>query len=316
MNKILITGAAGFIGSHVSEKIFKEFKKSKLILFDKVTYSANKKYLKNLIKEKRVNFIKNDILNFFFLKKILNNVDLVIHIAAESHVDNSFGDSFLFTKTNTLGTHSLLEACRFNNVKKIIHISTDEVYGESSKVFLNEKSNLRPTNPYSASKAAADMFVEAYRKSYDMDITIVRSNNIYGIRQYPEKLISKTIFNFLKKKKMTIHGNGLTSRYFLSVDDFSKGLIKIIKKGKKNSIYNIGGKTCYKTTYIIRKIASILNVNYHKNIVYVNDRPFNDKVYKIDIKKISKLKWKPLNELSKDLPEICKWYKKNLNIFK
>ena len=153
MKKILITGAAGFIGSHVAEVIFQKFKNDKLVLYDKITYAANIKYLKNIINSNRVYFVKDDLLNYKILEKNLKNVDIAINVAAESHVDNSFGNSLLFTKTNTLGTHSFLEACRKQKVKKIIHVSTDEVYGENlnSKPF-KEDQLLNPTKPYSASR--------------------------------------------------------------------------------------------------------------------------------------------------------------------
>ena len=157
MKKILITGAAGFIGSHVAEKIFKKFKKSNLVLYDKVTYAANIKYLKSIINSKNVKFVKSDILDYKCLEKNLKNAEIAINVAAESHVDNSFGNSLLFTKTNALGTHSFLEACRKQKVKKIIHVSTDEVYGENlGKTPFNEDQILNPTNPYSASKADYD----------------------------------------------------------------------------------------------------------------------------------------------------------------
>ena len=201
MKKIFISGAAGFIGSHLSEFLYKKFPHANFILLDKLTYASNKQYLKSVLKSKRVSFIKDDIINFNVLIKLLKNVDLAINMAAESHVDNSFGNSLLFTKTNTLGTHSFLESCRINKVKKIIHVSTDEVYGESKNIAFDENQFLNPTNPYSASKAGADMIANSYIHSYEMPINIIRANNIFGTRQYPEKLISKTIFNFLNKKK-------------------------------------------------------------------------------------------------------------------
>ncbi len=316
MKKIFITGAAGFIGSHLCERLYLKFNRCKFILFDKITYAANKYYLKDIINYRNVKFIKNDLLNYKALERNLKNVDLAINVAAESHVDNSFGNSLIFTKTNTLGTHYFLEACRKQKVKRIIHVSTDEVYGENLNKPFNENHFLNPTNPYSASKAGADMMVNAYKKSYNLNIITVRANNIYGTRQYPEKLISKTIFNFLNNKKMTIHGKGANYRFYLSVDDFCSGIIQILKKGKYKEIYNIGSDKYYKVTDVIKMIAKELNKNFKDNIKFINDRLFNDKIYKINCNKIKKLNWKPKKNLKEDIPLICNWYKKNKHLFK
>lgn len=313
--KIFITGAAGFIGSHLTEKLYNYFSKSQFILFDKITYAANKKYLKKILKKNNVKFIQGDLLNLKSLEKSLKNVDLALNVAAESHVDNSFGNSLIFTRTNTLGTHCFLEACRKQKVKKIIHVSTDEVYGENLDKPFQENQTLNPTNPYSASKAGADMMVNAYKKSYKLNITTIRANNIYGTRQYPEKLISKSIYNFLNNKKMTIHGKGNNYRFYLSVHDFCDGMLKIIKKGKYQEIYNIASDKKYKVIEVVEFIAKYLNKNFRKNIKYVNDRPFNDKIYKINCDKLKKLNWKTKRNLKEDMPALCEWYKKNKNIF-
>jgi len=314
--KIFITGAAGFIGSHLTERLFNYFKNAEFILFDKVTYAANKFYLKKILKNKNVKFVKKDLLNFNSLMKNLKKVDLAINVAAESHVDNSFGSSMLFTKTNTLGTHFFLEACRKQNVKKIIHVSTDEVYGENLGKPYKENQSLNPTNPYSASKAGADMMVNAYKKSFKLNIITVRANNIYGTRQYPEKLISKTIYNFINKKKMTIHGKGNNLRFYLSVDDFCDGILKIILKGKKKEIYNIASDRKYKVIEVVNLIAQKLRVNLKKNIRFIKDRPFNDKIYKINCDKLKKLNWSVQRNLDADVSSICDWYKANNKIFK
>ena len=316
IKKIFITGAAGFIGSHLSERIFNEFKGCEIVLYDKITYAANKKYLKSLLLNKRIKFVKNDLLNFKTLQKNLSNSDLAINVAAESHVDNSFGNSLIFTKTNTLGTHCFLEACRKQSVNKIIHVSTDEVYGENLGSHYNEKQILNPTNPYSASKAAADMIVNSYNHSYNLNIITVRANNIFGTRQFPEKLISKSIYNFLNNKKMTIHGNGSSKRYYLSVEDFCEGIIKIIKKGKPGEIYNISSDKYYNILKIVKLISKHLKKNFKKNIIFVKDRPFNDKIYKINSNKLKKLGWKPKKKLDDELPKLCEWYKKNSSLFK
>jgi dTDP-glucose 4,6-dehydratase len=304
IKKIFITGSAGFIGSHLSEKLFHVYRKCNFILYDKITYAAKKLYIKNLVAKKNVKFIKNDLLNFNVLKKNLQNVDLAINVAAESHVDNSFGNSLVFTKTNTLGTHCFLEACRRQKVNRIIHVSTDEVYGENSGIPFKEKQFLNPTNPYSA-----------YKKSYNMNINTVRANNIYGTRQYPEKLISKTILCLLTKKKIPIHGKGDNYRHYLSVHDFCNGVVKIIKNGKFKEIYNISSDKSYKVKDIIKIIAKNLNKDFKSNIKFIKDRPFNDKIYKINCSKLKKLNWKVERNLTDDISTICDWYKSNINLF-
>jgi dTDP-D-glucose 4,6-dehydratase len=175
-NKIFITGGAGFIGSHVCESFFRNFKKSKLIILDKLTYAGNKIFLSSIIKSKRVKFIKGDILNPNQYKSFLKNCDLAINIAAESHVDNSFKSPLDFTKTNTLGAHTFLLECIKNNVKKILHISSDEVYGENKNGTSYEDELVNPTNPYSASKAAADILINSYKYTYKKEILIDGKN--------------------------------------------------------------------------------------------------------------------------------------------
>ena len=315
IKKIFISGAAGFIGSHLAEKLFSHYNQSRFILYDKITYAANKLYLKKLLKKNNVKFVKDDLLNFKKLEENLKKVDLAINVAAESHVDNSFGNSLKFSETNTLGTHYFLEASRKQRVKRLIHVSTDEVYGENLGKPFKENQFLNPTNPYSASKAGADMMVNAYNKSYKLKIIIVRANNIFGTRQFPEKLISRSIFNFLNKKKMIIHGKGNNYRYYLSVHDFCEGIIKIIKKGKNGEIYNIASEKKYKVIEVVKMIANCLKIHFKKNIKFVADRPFNDRIYKINCNKLKKLNWSSKRDLKEDLPQICDWYKRNNKIF-
>ena len=183
IKKIFITGGAGFIGSHICEEIYKKFPKSKIIIFDKLTYAGNKKYLENIITSSRVKFVRGDIIKHQTYSSLLKNIDLAINVAAESHVDNSFISPLSFSLTNTVGAHAFLLKCIENKAKKIIHISSDEIYGEKLLGKCNEQQKIEPTNPYSASKAAAEIFINSYKYSYKKEIITVRGNNIYGIRQ-------------------------------------------------------------------------------------------------------------------------------------
>ena len=313
-NKIFITGGAGFIGSHVSEAFFKKFPNCKLIILDKLTYAGNKNFISSIIRSKRVKFIKADIIDTKKYSNFLKNCDLAINIAAESHVDNSFVSPLNFTKTNTLGAHAFFLECIKRNVKKILHISSDEVYGEKITGKCYEDQLVNPTNPYSASKAAAEILISSYKYTYKKEIIIVRSNNIYGIRQYPEKLISTSIVNLIKKKPIPIHGNGKNIRFYLSALDFADAIILLVLK-KDSGIYNIGSNYFEKNINIAKKICELLNKNPNKYIKFTKDRLYNDKRYSVSFNKIKKLGWKPKRNLLKDLPMIVKWYKKNYKIF-
>jgi len=315
LKKIFITGGAGFIGSHVCEVLFDKFKNSKLIILDKLTYAGNKKFLSSIIKSKRVKFIKGDILDTKKYTSYLKNCDLAINIAAESHVDNSFLSPLNFTKTNTLGAHTFFLECIKSKVKKILHISSDEVYGEKTTGTSYETQLVNPTNPYSASKAAAEILINSYKYTYKKEIIVVRANNIYGIRQFPEKLISTSIVNLIKNKPIPIHGNGQNIRYYLSAVDFAKALIILIKK-KDRGTFNIGSTYYEKNINIAKKICKIFNKDPSRYIKYTKDRLYNDKRYSVSSKKIRKIGWKPKESLIRDLPNIINWYKKNYKIFK
>jgi dTDP-glucose 4,6-dehydratase len=315
MRRFFITGGAGFIGSHLCEHIFMTFRTSHITIVDKLTYSSDIKYLANIIKSKRVKFIKSDILDDKNYASHLKNVDIAINVAAESHVDNSFKNALNFTKTNTLGAQVFLMSCLKMDVKKILHISTDEVYGEKIHGRSKETDNFNPTNPYSASKAAAEMIINAYTKFNKNKILIVRSNNIYGTRQYPEKLIPVVITSLIAKKKIPIHGTGKYLRCFLSVHDFCNALVLLIKKNK-TGIYNIGNIKNYSNIQIVKIISKFLNIDYKKNIIFIKNRLFNDRKYSLNINKIKSLGWRPKNNLKEELPKIIEWYKKNIFYYK
>lgn len=316
IKKIFITGGCGFIGSHLSEYFFNKYKNAEIIIYDKMTYAANISNLKKIIKQKRVRLIKKDICDSKLLIKFSKKVDLLIHAAAESHVDKSYILSNEFIKTNIQGTKNIMEACLINKIKNIIHISTDEVYGEIHKGSFNETSTLNPTNPYSSSKAAAEMIIAGYKKSYKLPVKILRPNNIYGTRQHPEKLISGCMWCICKKKKFTLHGDGNQKRTFLHVNDFCKAVDIVIKKGKLDGIYNVGTNDEYKNINIIKLICKISKKELSDLIIKIPDRLFNDARYSINYTKLKRLGWKPRENLNKNLNEIFDWTKKNFKYFK
>ena len=312
MHKIFITGGCGFIGSHLVEKIFNVFKDSEIVVYDKITYAGNIKNLSKIIKNKRVKFIKKDLVDIKYLEKHIKGSDLVIHAAAESHVDNSFNLEDQFITTNVMGTKYVLDCCKKFNIKKIIHLSTDEVYGEIFKSCFKEDASFNPSNPYSASKAAAEMIISGYSHSYKLPTIIVRANNIFGTRQHPEKLIAGCCWSIIKKKKFYLHGRGLQKRSFLFVDDFCEGIIRIIKKGKNNEVYNIGSNFEYRNIDIVKLIIKKMNASFHTSVEYTNDRPFNDYRYSIDFRKIMNLGWKPTVKVEEQIENIIEWYKENI----
>ena len=297
---LIITGGLGFIGKNFYNYIKNFF--GKVIIFDKNTYAADYKFVKNVLR-------KNDeiVLGDICIKKDLNNVIqngyYLVHFAAESHVDRSYKNSLKFSRVNLFGTHNLLEYCRHFKLKKIIICSTDEVYGESFKK-KNEKSLLRPTNPYSASKAAADLMSQTYILSYKLPICIIRPNNVYGIRQKSEKIIPAIASSINNDSILKIHGNGTNVRHFLHVTDLSKAIKLILDKSPIHEIYNIGGKEKHTINNLIKLALKISNKKNNNLIEYVEDRPFNDKVYSIDSSKIKKLGWREKSIFKKEFKYI------------
>lgn len=298
---ILVTGGCGFIGSHFINYIFDKYSDINIINYDAMYYCASEKNVKDdVINSNRYTLIKGNLNNTELISLVLEKyeIECVVHFAAQSHVQNSFYESLSYTYDNVMGTHSLLESCRiYGKIKKIIHVSTDEVYGES-KIIDNKKTELSllcPTNPYAGTKAAAELIAQTYIHSFKLPILITRGNNVYGTNQYPEKLIPKFI-NLLKNdKKVTIQGNGLCKRSFLHISDTVKAFDILLNKGVVGEIYNIGCDE--EMEYSILDIAHILiekiklTKNYEEWIEYIEDRPFNDNRYYINNDKLKNLGW-------------------------
>ena len=300
---LLVTGGCGFIGSNFINYYFPKEKITKLVNLDAMYYCANET---NINKEIRNNenyiLIKGNLCDSNLIRELLRkyNITHIIHFAAQSHVQNSFEDSLVFTEDNVLGTHVLLENCRkYGRIKKFIHVSTDEVYGESmntiDEAHKTEHSILCPTNPYAATKAGAELIAQSYNHSYKMPIIITRGNNVYGPNQYPEKLIPRFIKLLKEDKKVTIQGNGSSVRAFLHAYDTAKAFECILEKGQIGEIYNIGCDEGME--FSVMDIAKILikmiknTDNYEEWVEYTEDRPFNDQRYYISNQKVKNLGW-------------------------
>ena len=310
-NKIIITGAAGFVGSHVYDHFSGIYPKAEIVILDKMTYAADIRNIPNIMSSPNHMLVVGDVADLDVCLRVTENADLVIHLAAESHVDNSFGNSMIFTKSNTLGTHALMEACKRNNVKKIIHVSTDEVYGENTNGIFLEDDELNPTNPYSAAKAGAEMLVKSYFKSFKLPVVTVRANNIYGIRQFPEKIIPRFSLRALKGLPLEVHGNGSNLRHYLAASDFARALELVSIEGSCGEAYNVASEIELSNLEMASLINSIVRPD-NNEINFTSDRPFNDSRYQVDDSKIRRLGWKPKNSIIDDLPGIINWYKLNL----
>ena len=313
MNKIVITGGAGFIGSHIVDEFVESYPDAKIVVLDKMTYAADIRNISQHIERPNFELVVGDICNFETCERVLKNTTLLIHAAAESHVDNSFGNSLEFSRTNVVGTHCLMEACRELSVPRIIHVSTDEVYGEVLKGSAKEDTILKPTNPYSASKAAAEMIINGYLQSFKMPIITIRANNMFGIRQYPEKIIPKFLMMLMRNQKLTLHGNGKNKRHYLNVRDFTNALKILHEKGEIGECYNIGTKQEYENIQLSKLLCKLFGLDPKDYLTHVDDRPFNDGRYAVKWDKITKLGWKPMVSLEQELPSLAQWYFENFS---
>nr|CAB3459759.1 unnamed protein product [Digitaria exilis] len=314
---ILITGAAGFIASHVAIRITKKYPDYKIVVLDKLDYCSNLKNLLPVSSSANFKFVKGDIASADLVNFLLvtENIDTIMHFAAQTHVDNSFGNSFEFTKNNIYGTHVLLEACKITGqIKRFIHVSTDEVYGETDEdavVGNHEASQLLPTNPYAATKAGAEMLVMAYGRSYGLPVITTRGNNVYGPNQFPEKLIPKFILLAMKGETLPIHGDGTNVRSYLYCEDVAEAFEVILHHGEVGHVYNIGTKRERTVIDVAKDVCELFNLEADKVIRFVENRPFNDQRYFLDDEKLKSLGWAERTPWEEGLKKTMEWYVAN-----
>ncbi len=322
--KIVVTGGLGFIASNLIEKLLK--KNYKVINIDKISYSSNFYNTREINKNKDYKFFKCDILNKKKIYKLLikEKPIALFNLAAESHVDRSIDDPYPFIKNNILGVFNLLESVKkyhkIHKKFKLIHISTDEVYGDIEKGRTSENHKYEPSSPYAASKASSDHLVYSYHKTYNLPVIITNCSNNFGPRQHPEKLIPKLIYNIINNLDLPIYGNGKNSREWIYVNDHCEALIRILKKGKLGEFYNIGSKKNLNNLQISKKLLSIIknkNIKSSSKIIFIKDRPGHDSRYALNSDKIlKKLKWKNKTNITRGLEQTVNWYIKNIDYFK
>lgn len=327
MKKILITGGAGFIGSHVVRRFVNKYPEYQIFNLDALTYAGNLENIKDIENKPNYTFVKGDIVDETFLNELfsVHNFDGVLHLAAESHVDRSIEDPLAFVKTNVIGTMNLLNAAKnqWNSSfeeKRFYHISTDEVYGSlGEKGLFTETTAYDPNSPYSASKASSDHFVRAYGETYGLPYVLTNCSNNYGSYHFPEKLIPLFINNIINNKPLPVYGDGNYTRDWLFVEDHAIAIDLVFHEGKNHETYNIGGFNEWKNIDLVKLLCKIMDQkldrvhgNSEQLITYVKDRPGHDLRYAIDASKINKeLGWKPSVTFEEGLERTINWYLNN-----
>jgi dTDP-glucose 4,6-dehydratase len=310
VKKLLVTGGAGFIGSHFVRRFLKSHADWELVNFDKLTYAGNPANLKDVEKNPRYRFVRGDVCDLAAVEKASQGVDAIVHFAAETHVDRSIDDTRDFLQTNIWGTNNLLEVVRRHQIRRYLHISTDEVYGSIEKGAATEESTLAPNSPYAASKAAGDLLVRAYQKTYGTPALIIRSSNNFGPNQYPEKVIPLFVTNLLEKKKVPLYSRGENLRDWIYVEDNVEAIEFLFDRGATGEIYNVGGGREMTNRELTAKLLTQFGLG-EEWIEYVADRPGHDFRYALDCSKVRKLGIKPRHSFDEALAKTVAWYREH-----
>jgi dTDP-glucose 4,6-dehydratase len=308
---LLITGGAGFIGSNFIRYYLALHPADLIINLDKLTYAGNLDNLSEVESAPNYRFVQGDVADTGLVDNLMGlGVDAVVHFAAETHVDRSIFDSKEFVRTNVLGTHTLLESARRNHIARFLHVSTDEVYGSMGcDESASEESPLKPNNPYAASKAASDLLIRSFWKTYRFPAMITRCSNNYGPNQFPEKLIPLVITNTFGRRNLPIYGDGLDERDWIFVTDHCHALDRVLHSGRPGEIYNIASGRTVSNLEIVNQVLAILRKS-HDSIKFVADRPGHDRRYALDTTKIrSQLAWSPAVSLGDGLSRTIEWYR-------
>ena len=311
MRRFLVTGGAGFIGSHFIKFLLKKDSEASVINLDKLTYAGNLSNLKEIENNPRYTFAHGDVCDVRLVRSLINRVDWVVHFASETHVDRSIDSGEDFIRTNVLGTQVLLQAMlETQRIERFIHFSTDEVYGSTTQGKFKEETPLCPTSPYAASKAGADLLAQAYIKTHRLPIIILRGCNNFGPNQYPEKAIPLFITNILEGKKIPLYSKGENSREWIFVEETSRAILFACEHGRKGEVYNVGSGFELKNIDLIKMILKIMKKTENE-ITYVKDRLAHDLRYYLDSNKINSLGFRVTSNFEDNLKSTINWYKEN-----
>ncbi|KAA8494189.1 Trifunctional UDP-glucose 4,6-dehydratase [Porphyridium purpureum] len=325
---ILLTGGAGFIGSHVAERLVHRYPEYKIVVLDRLDYCGAPENLRELEQCSNFKFVRGDIRSKSLLDYLLRaeQIDTVMHFAASTHVDNSFQSSISFTSNNVLGTHVLLECAReYGRIQRFMHVSTDEVYGGETDMRNTEESMLAPTNPYACTKAAAEFICRAYSISYGLPIVMTRGNNVYGPRQYPDKLIAKSATLLAMGKHAFIHGDGRHRRSYIYVVDCAEAFDVILHRAETGGVYNLGSEQEISNLDVVRRLVRLTNSpsdsaaelsdeECDRWIDFSVDRAFNDRRYPVDMTRLQGLGWQPRTQFADGLAQTAQWYADPANL--
>jgi dTDP-glucose 4,6-dehydratase len=310
--KILVTGGAGFIGSNFIRQLLALDRGYSVVNFDKLTYAGNLANLTSVASHPGYEFVKGDICDAGAAETAMSGCNAVVHFAAESHVDRTIYEPSACIETNVTGTFVLLQVARKLGVERFVHVSTDEVYGDMApQCFADEASPMQPSSPYSASKAASDLLVRSFVRTYNFPGVITRSSNNYGPYQFPEKFLPLLITNALDDKPLPIYGDGLQQRDWLHVEDNCRGILAVMERGEIGEVYNIAGSDLVDNLSMARHILRLMG-KPESLLRYVQDRPGHDRRYALNCKKIgTHLGWKPVHSLEDGLRRTIDWYKRH-----
>ena len=308
--RVLVTGGMGFIGSNFIRYLLSSQGGVEVVNLDNLSYGSNLNNLKDFVGDGRYTFVEGSIADFALVSKLVGDADVVVNFAAETHVDRSIVDPTPFLQANTFGAFNLLEACRKYRVR-LLHVSTDEVYGDIVAGSFTEKDRLNPSNPYSATKAAADLLVVAYHRTYGVDALVTRCTNNFGPYQFPEKLLPKVIVRARLGLKAPVYGSGKNIRDWIYVQDHCEALWTVLQKGRAGEVYNISAGNEYDNLTLVKKVLELMGKD-ESFIEFVEDRPGHDLRYSLDSTKIrSELGWRPRFNFDEALKFTVEWYLKN-----